>query len=190
MRDQRGITDLETAIVLIAFVVVASVFAFAVLSTGLLASEKAKTTVSGGVQEGGVALSVKGSLIAHESSTDDVVGRIQIPIIASTDQPVDLSAASLVVTYIDDTQIVDLTQNTSAELAGNNPGWDTAFRAGDTGPVLNTGERADFWLNLYALVSPLGPSSQFTIQIKPQVGAVLEVKRTMPGEITLITSLN
>ena len=38
--DQRGITGLETAIVLIAFVVVASVFAFAVLSTGLLSSEK------------------------------------------------------------------------------------------------------------------------------------------------------
>ena len=32
--NQRGITGLETAIVLIAFVVVASVFAFAVLSTG------------------------------------------------------------------------------------------------------------------------------------------------------------
>ena len=33
--NQRGITGLETAIELIAFVVVASVFAFAVLSTGL-----------------------------------------------------------------------------------------------------------------------------------------------------------
>ena len=31
VRDQRGITGLETAIVLIAFVVVASVFAFAVI---------------------------------------------------------------------------------------------------------------------------------------------------------------
>ena len=37
--EQEGITRLETAIVLIAFVVVASVFAFAVLSTGLLSSE-------------------------------------------------------------------------------------------------------------------------------------------------------
>ena len=36
--DQKGITGLETAIVLIAFVVVASVFAFAVLSTGLTSS--------------------------------------------------------------------------------------------------------------------------------------------------------
>jgi flagellin-like protein len=32
-KNQQGITGLETAIVLIAFVVVASVFAFAVLST-------------------------------------------------------------------------------------------------------------------------------------------------------------
>ena len=35
LREQRGITGLETAIVLIAFVVVSSVFAFAALSTGL-----------------------------------------------------------------------------------------------------------------------------------------------------------
>ena len=48
--NQRGITGLETAISLIAFVVVASVFAFAVLSTGLLSSEKSKETVLGGLE--------------------------------------------------------------------------------------------------------------------------------------------
>ncbi len=44
-RDQRGITGLETAIVLIAFVVVSSVFAFAALSTGRFSSDKAKETI-------------------------------------------------------------------------------------------------------------------------------------------------
>ena len=44
--DQRGITGLETAIVLIAFVVVSSDFAFAALSTGLFSSDKAKETIS------------------------------------------------------------------------------------------------------------------------------------------------
>ncbi|MBI5029681.1 MAG: flagellin, partial [Chloroflexi bacterium] len=34
MKDERGITALETAIILIAFVVVAAIFAFTVLSTG------------------------------------------------------------------------------------------------------------------------------------------------------------
>ncbi len=40
--NQRGITGLETAIVLIAFVVVSSVFAFAALSTGMFSSDKAR----------------------------------------------------------------------------------------------------------------------------------------------------
>ena len=44
-RNEHGITGLETAIVLIAFVVVAAVFAFVVLSTGLFSSERSKETV-------------------------------------------------------------------------------------------------------------------------------------------------
>ncbi len=49
--DQRGITGLETAIVLIAFVVVSSVFAFAALSTGLFANDKANETHTAGLAE-------------------------------------------------------------------------------------------------------------------------------------------
>ncbi len=50
-RDSRGITGLETAIVLIAFVVVSSVFAFAALSTGLFPSDKSKETINAGLSE-------------------------------------------------------------------------------------------------------------------------------------------
>ena len=192
LRDQRGITGLETAIVLIAFVVVASVFAFAVLSTGLLSSEKAKTTVAGSIEESGVAIAVKGSIIAHESSTSGVIERLQIPIISVTDDSVDLSATSLVVTYIDATQVVDLAEDSAApgaEVTGNNPGWNTVFRAGEQGPVLDSGERADFWVNLQGLLFQLDASTQFTLQIKPEAGATLEIQRTTPGEITVITNL-
>ena len=38
--DQRGLTGIETAIILIAFVVVASVFAFTVLTTGIFSAEQ------------------------------------------------------------------------------------------------------------------------------------------------------
>ena len=62
--DQRGITGLETAIVLIAFVVVASVFAFAVLNTGLLSSEKSKETVLGGLGETSATMGLRGDVIA------------------------------------------------------------------------------------------------------------------------------
>jgi flagellin FlaB len=44
-RSQKGITGLETAIVLIAFVVVASVFAFTILSAGVFSSEGNKHTI-------------------------------------------------------------------------------------------------------------------------------------------------
>ena len=67
--DQRGITGLVTAIVLIAFVVVASVFAFAVLSTGLLSSEKSKETIIGGLEETSATVVLRGSVIATSSTT-------------------------------------------------------------------------------------------------------------------------
>ena len=56
--------------------------------------------------------------------------------------------------------------------------------------MLDTGERADFWVNLQGLTSQLGASTQFTVQIKPSVGDILEVQRTTPGEITTITNLD
>ena len=66
-RDQRGITGLETAIVLIAFVVVASVFAFAVLSTGFLSAEKSKEAVLGGLEETSSTLNVRGDIIGENT---------------------------------------------------------------------------------------------------------------------------
>ena len=63
--DQRGITGLETAIILIAFVVVASVFAFTVLSTGIFSAERGKETVFAGLQEARGTIEPKGSVIAN-----------------------------------------------------------------------------------------------------------------------------
>ena len=44
-KSERGMTGLETAIILIAFVTVAAVFAYAVLSAGLFSSERSKETL-------------------------------------------------------------------------------------------------------------------------------------------------
>ena len=60
VKDERGITGLETAIVLIAFVVVSSVFAFAVLSTGLFSSDKAKEAIQAGLAQAQGTMEVRG----------------------------------------------------------------------------------------------------------------------------------
>jgi flagellin FlaB len=67
-RTEKGITGLETAIILIAFVVVASVFAFTVLSTGIFASERSKETVFTGLQEAKSSIEPRGSVIAYKAN--------------------------------------------------------------------------------------------------------------------------
>jgi len=63
-RDQRGITGLETAIILIAFVVVASVFAYTVLSAGIFSSEKGKEAVHAGLEQARGSMELVGSVKA------------------------------------------------------------------------------------------------------------------------------
>jgi len=64
-RDQKGITGLETAIILIAFVVVAAVFAFTALSAGLFSTEKSKEAVYSGINETQSTLELKGNVTAN-----------------------------------------------------------------------------------------------------------------------------
>lgn len=64
-KDTKGITGLETAIILIAFVVVAAVFAYTVLSAGLFSTQKAQEAVYNGLQETQNTLEVKGAVLAE-----------------------------------------------------------------------------------------------------------------------------
>ena len=69
-RDQQGVTGLETAIILIAFVVVASVFAYTVLSAGIFSAEKGKEAIHAGLE------SARGSM--------ELVGTVKATSVAST----------------------------------------------------------------------------------------------------------
>jgi flagellin-like protein len=64
LKQERGVTGLETAIILIAFVVVASVFAFTVLSTGIFSAERGKETIHAGLKGARSSLALKGSVVA------------------------------------------------------------------------------------------------------------------------------
>ena len=63
-RDQRGVTGLETAIILIAFVVVASVFAYTVLSAGIFSSDKSKEAIHSGLEQARSSMDIQGSVKA------------------------------------------------------------------------------------------------------------------------------
>ena len=71
LRGEKGITGLETAIILIAFVVVAAVFAYTVLSAGLFATQKASESVYSGLEEARSALEIKGGVVSKAYAIDD-----------------------------------------------------------------------------------------------------------------------
>src|SRR3970040_1114445 len=72
-KGERGITGLETAIILIAFVVVATVFAFIVLTTGIFSAERGKETVFAGLAKARGTMEVRGGIIV----TDDDAAIVQ-----------------------------------------------------------------------------------------------------------------
>ena len=74
-RGERGITGLETAIILIAFVVVASVFAYTVLSAGIFSAEKGREAVHASLDEVRSTLVIKGSTVAYKGSVDTTANK-------------------------------------------------------------------------------------------------------------------
>ena len=188
--DQRGITGLETAIVLIAFVVVASVFAFAVLSTGLLSSEKSKEVVLGGLAETSATLTLRGSVIADSKASSNLyVNTIKFTLTSAAQaaEAVDLSTAGTVVTYLDEDHAINCD---NPVVAGSGKcSWGTSWIIG-SGNLVDPNEQVDMTVTLTDLTpNGLDKSKEFTIQVRPSRGAVIVVNRTMPAELKDIMDL-
>ena len=191
--DQRGITGLETAIVPIAFVVVASVFAFAVLSTGLLSSEKSKETVLGGLEETSSTIAIRGSVIGDANSDKTSIDTVKFTLssAAQASDAVDLSTTGVVVTYLDNNQAINCENPESFDGDPDTAecSWSTSWIIGSP-DLVDPGEQVDMTVKLTNL-SPLLPKSrEFTIQVKPNKGAGVIVNRTTPPELKAIMELN
>jgi flagellin-like protein len=121
-REERGITGLETAIVLIAFVVVAAVFAFVVLSTGLFSSERGKETVYAGLQKTRGSMALTGGVIATSDGTQITDLSFGLTLAAGGDAVnLDQSDANnrTVISYIDSAVIDNDLAYTTTEVVGD-----------------------------------------------------------------------
>ena len=76
----RGIIGIESAIVLIAFVIVAAALAFVVLNMGFSTTQKAKTSIIAAVEEAGSSLEVAGKITAVGDLGKNVLNATTIPI--------------------------------------------------------------------------------------------------------------
>ena len=193
LRDQRGITGLETAIVLIAFVVVSSVFAFAALSTGLFSSDKAKETIQAGLAETRGSMELKGSVIltASTTGTSGVVSDIAFQVAsAAGGESIDLTPGKTIIKFTDDGQS-KIFQSTSGFTV-------TGLGTADSDKLLERNEVYEIQLidlettgsGNDTLTNQLQTNKTFSLEVIPPSGAVLFIERTTPVFLDTTTSLN
>ena len=166
--------------------VVAAVFAFAVLNTGLLSSEKSKEAALGGLQETSSTLSLRGEVIADSNSAKTAIDLIKFNLApASTaSESVDLSTTGSVITYLDDFQGINCQnpQSLDGDPDTAECSWSSEWLIG-SGEIVDPGEQVEITVTLTNLTPLLAAKQEFTIQIKPNKGAVVIVTRTLPGEL-------
>jgi archaeal flagellin FlaB len=181
---EKGITGLETAIILIAFVIVASVFAYVVLSAGLFSSQKTKEAINAGLQSTMSTLEIKGNVVARmvNSKVTNIYFDLGIPAAGS---PVDFGSSGngtnlLVISYADANNIIPSCNWTITRLATVN-----------NDNILDPLElfQLDVALPTSGNMS-LGAYQKFSLEIKPADGPVLVFERTLPGRTSAYVNLH
>ncbi len=225
---QKGITGLETAIILIAFVVVASVFAFTVLSTGIFASERSKETVFAGLEEAKSSIEPRGSVIAYKGKVGATETIYKVAFVVSnavSGEPVDLTPPytandagtdpdivgsaeyKTVISYIDINQYLSDVPWTVSWVGTNNSDnlleegekaeitvWlleritATAIGSNDSVGTYNTAD-VNGSTGITDSGTLIGTNDKFTIEVKPESGAVLTVQRTAPSRLDTVMDL-
>lgn len=183
--DQSGASALETAIILIAFVVVASVFAFTILSAGSASTEQSEESIYAGLSNVQSSMSTKGAIIA--TSDGSIIESVVFTLaLASGGDPVNLDDAAnvVVIDYRDETQ------------AASNLTWTATPVVGDSDDMLEADEQFQIEVTLGtgtmlagATWADLAENTQFTLQVKPPTGAVLNINATTPAVLEAVMEL-
>ena len=185
-RKERGITGLETAIVLIAFVVVSSVFAFAALSTGLFSADKAKDTINAGLSEARGTLELRGSVYATASPTGTTgdVSALEFQVAnAAGGEAVNLDPGETIIRYIDASQSIVFTGDNFSATGLGNADSDALVEPTEIYRISITG------LNTGGTDLNLSTDTVFTLEVVPPKGAVLHLERTTPTFLETINDL-
>jgi len=182
---QKGMTGLETAIILIAFVTVASVLAYSVLSAGIFSAEKGKATVYSGLEQAQATMAVHGSVVAtssDNSTTDYVEFLVGLTIPGET---VDMAALVLNnYSGSNQTNLSNESWNSTALSAGK---WQYVLAPGATERGTASTLEGDELMLVKADLSAFDTISAydwFTTEILPPKGAAITIKRVMPGQLT------
>lgn len=99
-KTHRGVIGIESAIVMIAFVIVAAALSFVVLNMGLSTTQQAKTTITTGLGEASSSVMISGDVISATDVSRSELNATAFPIkVVSGGTSVNLNATLAVVRY-------------------------------------------------------------------------------------------
>jgi flagellin FlaB len=188
LKKQQGITGIETAIILIAFVIVASVFAYVVLSAGLFSTQKAKESIHSGLDEARSAIEIKGNV--YGKMEGGVLTGVYFTVATATGgDMVDFSDTDnltnkVVISYTDSYQMFPSLNWTMTKL--NSHSEDNMLDQNEL--FMITVDLSPVSANCTEEQKP-GPYHKFTLEVKPPVGAVVVIERTIPARADDIVNL-
>ena len=193
-KGEKGMTGLETAIILIAFVTVAAVFGYAVLSAGLFSAERGKETIYAGLNEAKSNLELSGSVIGlgDNATPPTYLKTVKFTVknaIAGT--PIDMTPNT---GAGDNKCVISLT---TASQYLNNIRWSrAAIGDADADNLLEPGEQFEITVDLdtcdagSAVTPTLGVNDIFNIQLKPSLGSTITIQRTLPAGLDPVMDLH
>jgi flagellin FlaB len=211
LNHEKGITGLETAIILIAFVVVAAVFAYTALSAGLFSTQKSQEAVYSGLKEARSTVELRGPVIATANNTGATGTIKQITFtlasvlggeaIDFTEPAADTgndgqaqtgtsSTNKVVINYYDQYQKVTNLYWTVTKLGKDDGDYllstDEKFQItiGSSSNGTSGGNLIDALSSHY-----LGVNTTFNIELVAPTGAVLTIERTTPPYMDSIINL-
>ena len=178
VKEEKGVSALETAIILIAFVVVAAIFAFTILSAGTTSTEQSKEAIYAGLSEVRSSMELRGAVVAETDGTK-VTNIIFSVSNAAGGESIDMTAPT------SNTLIIDYRDN---DQRAANLTWALNWVVrNDTDNLLEEGELAELTVDVSSL--NLGANTQFAMEIKPGQGGVVVVERTTPAYLDTIIDL-
>lgn len=199
---RRGIVGIEAAIVLIAFVLVASALAFVVLNMGMFTTQKTKEVIAKAYEEATRAIDIAGNVVAKTSyPTSSTVDLVAIPIkLTAGSRAVDLNKTAVAITIINPDGTAKHTDNGYKYISGTTftvvtdfgtiTGLDSleatfVYVRTDEGTTTgdNLLEPGEVALLVFKAPTGTGPYSRIIVEIKPPQGASITVERIVPPKI-------
>ena len=173
-QSSDGFTGLEAAIVLIAFIVVASVFSYVILGAGFFTTQKAQETVYKSVEQASTNVQVVGSVYGIQTTGSSGINEIQFSLKLTTGSPdVDLTNMKIVFSTPATTPVT-LSKGSTADRNT----FSVKVGGVDSSSV-GQNEQADITF----MVAPVQPYTTMNIEVRPAVGAVIPFSKTAPATI-------